>query len=197
MDTEIKKLQKQLQKNSDKKTKDWFNNYLKGAVEYRGIKTPKVTKLLSSWVSDYDLLSLSLKEQLNICDKLMNEPFAEDKFAGIIFIQKYLLKSTEPDKIIKFLDKCFQNGYLYDWSTTDWCCVRVIDPLIVANGMKIAKDISLWRESENIWQRRASIVSLRGVSKDQSYHSLIKKIISILVKEDERFIQTGIGWTLA
>lgn len=36
----------QLEQNSNLKTKQWFDNYLKGAIEYRGVKTPQVIKLV-------------------------------------------------------------------------------------------------------------------------------------------------------
>ena len=39
----INRLTNQLEQHSDVKTKQWFDNYLKGAIEYRGLKTPQVT----------------------------------------------------------------------------------------------------------------------------------------------------------
>ena len=193
----IELLMKQLQKNSDIKTKQWFDNYLKGAIEYRGLKTPSVKKIVKNWYLTNNLNNYTSEEQLMLCSDLITSPFAEDKFAGTIYIENFLITKLDY-KIL--LDKCnllFQAGYLFDWSTTDWFSTRVLSKIIIKNGIKAADIIANWRESANFWQRRASIVSFRQASKYQDYHALIETIIDTLVTEDERFIQTGIGWVLA
>ena len=183
--------------NSDIKTKQWFDNYLKGAIEYRGLKTPKVASLVKEWYTQNELKQYNLGDRLELCSDLITSSFAEDKFAGIIYIQKFILAKIDY-KIL--LDQCnlfFEQGYFFDWSTTDWFCTRILDPIIINNDMNAAETIANWRTSENFWQRRASIVSFRHSSLERKYHILIEKIIDRLVREDERFIQTGIGWVLA
>ncbi len=51
----IELLIKQFQELSDPQTKLWFDNYLKGAIEYRGLKTPQVTSLVKQWHSTNQL----------------------------------------------------------------------------------------------------------------------------------------------
>jgi len=187
----------QISQAADEKTKQWFDNYLKGAIEYRGLKTPAVTKLVASWRKEYKLKDYSLEEQLTLCEALIRSRFAEDKFAGIIYIQKYLSSELEWQQLVSFCSGLFEQGYFFDWSTTDWLCVRVLDPAIVKHGLEMGSAIALWRNSQALWQRRASIVSFRHATKDSQYHSLIRQIIKDLVEEDQRFIQTGIGWVLA
>ena len=179
------------------KTKQWFENYLKGAITYRGLKTPAVAKLLKAWRTDHNLDSYSLAEQLALCEALIAHPFAEDKFAGIIYIQKYLAKKLEWQTLVAFVDRLFQADYFFDWSTTDWLCVRVLDPTILKHGLPAAEAIAQYRTSHILWQRRAAIVPFRHASAEKTYHALIRKIIADLVQESERFIQTGVGWVLA
>ena len=186
-----------LQKESDLKTKKWFDNYLKGAIEYRGLKTPKVSQIVKEWHSTNNLSDYAPEEQLKLCTDLIANSFAEDKFAGTIYIQKFLLKKIDYQFLLNECNSLFKNGYFFDWSTTDWFCTRVLDPTIVKHGINSAEMIAKWRFSENFWQRRASIVSFRHASAYQDYHPLIEEIIDELVKENERFIQTGIGWVLA
>ena len=193
----IKLLLERLHEESDLKTKQWFDNYLKGAIEYRGLKTPKVTSLVKEWHNTNNLNDYVPEEQLKLCADLIANSFAEDKFAGTIYIQKFLLKHIDYQVLLNECDSLFKKGYFFDWSTTDWFCTRVLDPTIIKHGIKSAEMIAKWRFSENFWQRRASIVSFRHASAYQDYHPLIEAIIDDLVKEDERFIQTGIGWVLA
>ena len=182
---------------ADKQTRNWFNNYLQGAICYRGVKTPVVTKVVQEWYISQDIAALSWEDQLHLCCELIRGTYAEDKFCGTICIQRYLLKKIVPSDLLSACEQLFIEGHFHDWSTTDWFAVRVLDPLIVTHGMAVAKRIADWRNSHNLWQRRASLVSFRRPSHDPLYHSLIKTQISCLVKETERFIQTGIGWLLA
>ena len=193
----INDLIEQIEQHSDEKTKQWFNNYLKGAIAYRGAKTPVVTKLVKEWRDRHTLTNYSLETQLLLCTQLIASPLAEDKFAGTIYIQKNLLSKLDYTSLLSACNALFQQGYFFDWSTTDWFCTRVLDPLIIKHGLAAANIIAATRFSDNLWQRRASIVSFRHASKDSQYHPLIEKIIADLLPSEERFIQTGIGWVLA
>lgn len=190
-------LTNQLSQVADLKTKKWFDNYLKGAIEYRGVKTPAVTKLVFSWRREQNLDEYSLEEQLALCESLIQSRFAEDKFSGTIYLQKYLCTELTWPRLVSFCSTLFEQGHFFDWSTTDWFCVRVLDPAILRHGLPAADAIANWRKAKNLWQRRASIVSFRHAAKDSQYHSLIRQVIKVLVLEDQRFIQTGIGWVLA
>ncbi|MEL6556212.1 MAG: DNA alkylation repair protein [Cyanobacteria bacterium J06621_11] len=190
------------EQHSDPKTKAWFDNYLKGAIAYRGLKTPQVTKLVKAWYAQHSLACYSQQAQLSLCADLMagtsdEDVFAEDKFAGTLYLQAFLLSKLDYSSLLKACDSWFQRGYFFDWSTTDWFCTRILDPTILNHGLGAAKVIARFRSSGNLWQRRASIVSFRRASRDPQYHPLIKQTIADLLPSDERFIQTGIGWLLA
>lgn len=187
----------QLEENADSKTKQWFDNYLKGAIAYRGLKTPQVIKLVKAWHKQNALDRYDAKTQLLLCRRLISGSFAEDKFAGTIYLQTFLLNQLKYKTLLEECDFLFQQGYFFDWSTTDWFCTRVLDPTIIKHGLAAANIVAAFRQSDNLWQRRASMVSFRHASGDRTYHLLIKTIIADLLPANERFIQTGIGWVLA
>ena len=166
-------------------------------IQYRGLKTPQVTRLVKDWYRSNNLKTYPLEEQLSLCNDLIASSYAEDKFAGTIYLQQFLLSKLEWQTLLANCDMLFQAGYFYDWSTTDWFCMRVLAPTIKRHGWSTAQVIATWRQAENLWQRRASIVSFRSVCTDRTYHALIKEIIDDLIKEQQRFIQTGIGWVMA
>lgn len=186
-----------LEQHSNPQTKQWFDNYLKGAIAYRGLKTPQVTQLVKQWRTRHDLARYSLSAQLAICTALIACDLAEDKFAGTIYLQKYLLPQLDYRVLLPECSLMFERGYFFDWSTTDWFCTRILDPTIIKHGLDAAKAIADYRHAENLWQRRAAIVSFRHATSNPQYHPLITEIIADLVIESERFIQTGIGWVLA
>ena len=187
----------QIERHSDPQTKQWFDNYLKGAIAYRGLKTPQVKKLVKAWHQQHQLNRYSLSEQLSLCTDLIAGEFAEEKFAGTLYLQTFLLSKLDYSVLLETCDRLFQNEYFFDWSTTDWFCTRILDPTILKHGLPAANTIANFRKSENLWQRRAAIVSFRHPSKDREYHPLIEQIVADLLPSEERFIQTGVGWVLA
>lgn len=193
----ISDLQRRLDDAADMQTKQWFENYLKHAIRYRGIKTPKVARIVAEWRKLHGLQQLSEEEGLDLAVSLIRQEHAEDKFAGTLYIQKYLQKRVEADSLLTRVEDLFSCGAFFDWSTTDWFCVRVLGPAIVRHGQEAAERIAGWCGETNLWNRRASIVPFRAVVRDEAYHHLIKSTIAVLVKEQERFIQTGIGWVIS
>ena len=193
----IKKLQTKLDEVSDEKTRKWFENYLKNVISCRGVKTPTVAKIVSQWRVDEAIDKLPLKKQMEIACNLIREKKAEDKLAGIIYIQKYLSGRVETDTLLQNFNGLYNQGAFCNWSTTDWFCIRVLDPLIIKSEDSVAQEIGSWYRSGDLWQRRSSIVSFRGSAKENKHLAIIKRNVASLVKEDERFIQTAIGWLIS
>lgn len=194
---QIKKLQSSLQNESNPATKIWFENYLKGTIQYRGLKTPQILKIINSWRKREGIDKLSSSCQLQIAGLLIQQTYAEDKFAGTLMIQKFLLAEIELDILIEEFEKLFTEGHFYDWSTTDWFCIRVLAGLINIHNRKAITAITKWYKAKDLWQRRASMVPLRTCTTRKEYIPVIERQIKRLVKQEERFIQTAIGWVIA
>ncbi|MDE0473611.1 MAG: DNA alkylation repair protein [Gammaproteobacteria bacterium] len=193
----IADLQGRLDAVADPATKTWFENYLKHAIRYRGVKTPVVTRIVAEWRGEHGLERLPDDDQLALARSLIEERLAEDKFAGILYMQRYLVRRLQPDRFLAVAEGLFAEGAFFDWSTSDWFSVRVLGPLLRRGRTGTAERIAGWRTAENLWQRRAAIVPFRAVARDESYHPLIETTVAALVRERERFIQTGIGWVVS
>lgn len=190
-------LQRRLEAIADPTTKEWFENYLKHAISYRGVKSPAVAEQVTEWRDAHQLKALPDEEQLALAASLIRRHHAEDKFAGTLYIQKYLLRTCEPSAILAMAEDLFAADAVFDWSTSDWFSMRVLAPLIKLHGADAAERIAGWHTAVNLWQRRPSIVPFRSVVKLPDYHPLIESNVAALVSEPERFIQTGIGWVVS
>lgn len=156
-----------------------------------------VARIVAEWRGQRGLDRLSDEEQLGLARSLIEGDLAEDKFAGILYMQKHLARRLEPDRLLEVAEELFAAGAFFDWSTSDWFSVRVLGPLIRRGGHATAERIAGWRTADDLWQRRAAIVPFRAVLRDEAYHPLIESTIAELAGEDERFIQTGIGWVVS
>ena len=61
-----KKLKSQLAKLANKKTKLWWENYIKNNTKFRGVGIPKIREELKEWYKQEQIDKLSLNEQLDL-----------------------------------------------------------------------------------------------------------------------------------
>lgn len=192
-----------LEAKADTKTAEWFTNYLKGEIQYRGLKTGMLKAILTDLFNKTGLNKLEEAEQLSHIQYWLSKPMAEDKLTAILWLQvivnsklKRGSKSSDLSNLISLLESAFENGYIHDWSTNDWLCVRVLE-LIPERAPTYVPRIESWIESESVWQRRSAILSFKKSSKQGKYHPNIEQLIAKALPSEERFVQTGIGWVLA
>ena len=191
----IPSLQQLLQAAAKPDTKAWFERYLRYAITYRGVKTPQVKRLVAEWYRQSGVDQLPVPDQLALAAELIRQPMAEDKLAGTILVQQYLLRQLDASDILALSEDLFDAKAFYDWSTTDWYCMRVLKPIVTQEGA--AERIARWKTSPDRWQRRSAIVPFRAVVRDPAYDPLVAGVIKTLVTDEERFVQTGIGWVIA
>ena len=183
---------------SDPKVKNWWENYVKNSAPFRGVKMSVIRKYLHKWHKENIEDVLDLEQQLDLSLELIRKKYAEDKLAGTLFIQEILIPKEfiQPKRDIKRLAGLFSEGHIYDWNICDWFCMKVLGELIERNGKEWAKLISKWSSAENLWQARASVVAFIRVSENSDYYNMIERSCSNLIKREERFSKTAVGWIL-
>jgi 3-methyladenine DNA glycosylase AlkD len=177
--------------------KEWFEAYLKHVIMYRGVKTPKVIEVVKIWRKKERIDELSLLDQLEMAAYLIKETYAEDKFSGIYYMEKYLVGKVDFNLFVTYIENLFDVGAFNNWSTTDWLNARVLSPLIDQHGVEAIRYFSAWVTKGSIWQRRSSILCLRACVKRPKFLANIVRVVKQLSRDNERFIQTGIGWVIS
>ena len=161
-------LQARLEEKADPKTKAWWERYLKNVIEFRGVKMADIRSAVHTWIGTEginDAFSDTEQKELAFC--LLREAYAEDKLAGILYLQEVLLPANAIDWRLDLprFARLFHDGYIFDWNTCDWFCVKVLGPLAERYGERCARAIAEWRIAENLWQRRASGVAFVNLAK--------------------------------
>ncbi|MEK6869461.1 MAG: DNA alkylation repair protein, partial [Nanoarchaeota archaeon] len=137
-----------------------------------------------------------LNGQLDLAISFFAEKYAEDKLVGILFLQNYLYNKFDWKLLVTKFEKLFKENYIYDWNICDWFCVRILGPMIKENGMPCAEAVSKWNNAKNAWQARCSVVAFANLTKEKKFASLLLESSSVLIKRDERFAKTSVGWIL-
>ncbi len=204
LDALIARLQLRLNARATAATREWWTKYLRGAAFFRGVKMGDVRAAVHSWFEEEQLGKLlSVERQKDLALTLLEEDHAEDKLAGVLFLQEILLPEGALDwrSDLPRFARLFDEGYIRDWSICDWFCVKVLGPLVEQQGEPCARAISEWRGTQSVWQRRASVVAFANLARkgDQNFAGFTQMMLndcSRLLGSQERFAQTGVGWVL-
>jgi len=192
----VRRLQDALDRSSSAATRMWWERYLKGAIGFRGVGIPKIRAVLVDWRSNSGVGSWPLADQFALALRLFEEPMAEDKLAGILFLQEYLNDGLPWRESLGQFGSLFERGRIADWNTCDWFCVRVLGPMIAAHGGACARALSSWSRSPELWKARASVVGFVPVIAEPAHHPLVLRSSAVLIRREERFAKTAVGWIL-
>jgi 3-methyladenine DNA glycosylase AlkD len=204
LDALIARLQLRLNARATAATREWWTKYLRGAASFRGVKMGDIRAAVHTWFEEEQLGKLlSVEQQKDLALTLLEEDHAEDKLAGVLFLQEILLPEGALDwrSDLPRFARLFDEGYIRDWSICDWFCVKVLGPLVEQQGEPCARAISEWRGAQSVWQRRASVVAFANLARkgDQTFAGFTEMMLndcSRLLGSQERFAQTGVGWVL-
>ncbi len=169
---------------------------MKGVIPFRGVGIPTNRKLLATWRAENGIDRWPVERQLEVALAFLGEPIAEDKLAGILYLQDYLDGELSWEVLVAEYEGIYANELIFDWNVCDWFCVRVLGPMVKSNGVKCAEAIASWREAEYLWQARSSVVPFVTVASESEYYSLIRKACVVLISREERFSKTAVGWVL-
>lgn len=169
---------------------------MRGAIPFRGVGIPAIREALAGWRSTYGIDEYPLEEQLELALALFEESVAEDKLAGILFLQEYLYDKFPWEMALQSYAELFQRGLIFDWNTCDWFCVRVLGPTIALHGEGPARALASWASASDLWQARAGVVAFVKVAEQAAYYPLVSEAMVILIQRPERFAKTAVGWLL-
>lgn len=180
----------------DASKKAWWESYLKDVIEFHGVPMAAVRSIVRRRISDE---SMDRSDRFDTAYSLLQRPIADEKLAGILILAE--LVDPPISKELDRIGRLFDDGHIWDWNTCDWLCIKVLGPAVRHGGVVALHELVAWHSSGSLWRRRASIVGLvplaaKGDAEFEGLTSLVLDTSAALARDDERFIQTGIGWTL-
>lgn len=171
---------------------------MKGKERFIGVQSPRVVTIVKKVIAPYRADQLT-----GIWERLIESPYFEEKFAGIVIYQvKFLPLSAATWRTdLQTIASLVNRNRVVWWASCDGISGRILGRLIAKHGQKVARQIAGWRRAKNPWLKRMSIVSFVGHARkgDQSFEGAQRLILSTaseVIKSDHRFHQTGVGWVL-
>ena len=173
----------------------WLENYVKHGIKSRGVGIPKIREVVKDVAHHYLLNERAMDQQTLLLGALMEEDFAEDKLAAIIFMQLYW-KEVDTGVKLKVVSRWFDAGLIYDWNVCDWLCVRILTPLVAEDPDACIKQFTEWNNDHNVWKARASLVPFAQSKTITAHLPTISQFSKVLIRREERFSKTAVGWVM-
>lgn len=180
------------QSNSEKAK--WLENYVKHGVKSKGVGIPQIRLIVIDAEKYFEITTKPIAEQIVILNNLMEKEYTEYKIAAIIYIQLFLKDYYL--EILKSISQWFDNECISDWNVCDWLCVRILSPMIDSIPDFIIPELEQWNTNKNLWKARASLVPFSQSKNISTHWNHINKFSDTLIKRDERFCKTAVGWVL-
>jgi len=149
------------------------------------ILNDKVTLILRDPGVDMDLI-------LKTSNYLIKSGKYEETFFAILLLNAFSDEFT-PD-LLNQISYWFQIGII-NWAHCDVLCRDILSPLLVNNIIDIL-DLEKWKTGENKFQRRAVPVSMIPLLKKTDNFAPLFSFIELLMLDQEREVQQGLGWFL-
>ncbi len=138
-------------------------------------------------------LGLPLDDRLHLARRLYRSGLSEEVAFGQTLLE-ISLKDIGPDQF-RFLDEVA--GSLNSWSSTDWFCIRIMQPLLMAYRQATLELLCAWNRSGSLWKRRASVVAFtRRIGRSGDFAEEALKLCETLVWDREDMVRKGVGWAL-
>lgn len=175
---------------------DWWNNYLKGTIPFIGAGIPEIRKILLDRNLTEGLDQLPMNKQVSMVNRLIKGRFAEEKLAAILYVQLFWLGKQKHTFLLNLISDWFNERYIFDWNTTDWLSVKVLGPMIDSEDPQIIWTLKRWNRDPYLWKARASLVPFTLSADIQSHQREVGRFCDILIRREERFAKTAVGWVL-
>ena len=192
----IRKHQLALESVASEKTRLWWEKYMRNVITFRGVGIPKNRELLAKWRIDNKIDGWPPEEQLELALAFLAEPVAEDKLAGILYLQNFLHDKLPWELMLEKYQAIYADELIFDWNICDWFCIRVLGATIKNNGKDCAQAVSSWKDAEYLWQARSSVVPFVNLASETQYYPYVREACTVLIHRDERFSKTAVGWVL-
>ncbi len=173
----------------------WLENYVKHEIKSKGAGIPEIRSIIKDVNDDYNLTKKEIPEQIELLNDLMSQECTEDKLAAILYLQLFW-KCKNERQTINLISEWFDKGFIKDWNVCDWLCVRILTPLLDNWTNQMLTELKKWNNNDNLWKARASLVPFAQCKTIAQHKDIVKEFSSELIKREERFCKTSVGWVL-
>ena len=177
------------EQNANPETAAPMKKYMRNQFEFLGIKTPQRRELVKTFIAEQSLPPMDNLGE--IIRQLWELPEREYQYTAIGLLDRYQKKLT-PDHVPLLEHLIVTKSW---WDTVDGLAGNQVGRLFMSYPKIRDEHIGRWRNSDNFWLRRTTILFQLGY-KANTDNALLFDLIRENLDSSEFFIQKAIGWAL-
>jgi 3-methyladenine DNA glycosylase AlkD len=162
---------------------------MKSDLRFYGVTAPQLRATCAAFCKETPLDAHSLR---TIVDALFATDWFDLRSMGIALLERKhsLLAARDAPWLI---DLVRASGC---WAHVDYLATKVVDPLVVANPVLLART-RVWARDRDFWVRRTALLAqLAPLRRGGGDFALFAEIAAPMLDEKEFFIRKAIGWVL-
>jgi len=161
-------------------------------ISLYGLKTPEVTRIERELYASVRK-SWRFAEALAFCDLLMRDRHLESKAVGLSLLERYHRRFEED--LLGTAHGWLEDGLCDNWAVTDDLATGVLWRLL-ERFENLAGEFEKWRQSRNLWVRRAGVVVFVKCAGKGRHLDRIYRIVTALLPDSHDLIHKACGWLL-
>jgi 3-methyladenine DNA glycosylase AlkD len=166
--------------------------YMKSAMPYHGVPSPTLKAVARALFADVPLPSVDLWRR-HVLELWRGASFREERYAALILAADRRARSFQTPELLPLHEELVVTGAWWDY--VDEVASHLIGPILLAHPAEMAPAMRSWSQSEDLWKRRASIISQLRF-KSQTDLELLYDCIGPSIGSREFFLRKAIGWAL-
>lgn len=182
-------------KSSKSKILHWDTQFPESSKYKRiGLRVPETRQFLKEFLSLSEIdLEMSQTKKNKLWNHLWKNSYYYEVMSSAIYSFQYRQLSETEFKMIAGWTK-----RITCWEHSDDLS-KIYAQCLEENRQLVLPYLKRWNKSKNSWERRQSVVSLLEYSSKRTKTLSFKELVSFispLLKDEEYYVQKGIGWTL-
>jgi 3-methyladenine DNA glycosylase AlkD len=161
-------------------------------ISLYGLKTPEVKRIERELFASVRK-SWGFSEALVFCDLLMRDRHLESKSVGLSLLERYHRQFEE--HMLATAHGWLEGGLCDNWAVTDDLSTGVLWRLL-ERFENLSGEFEKWRESDNLWVRRAGVVVFVKCAGKGRHLGRIYRIVTALLPDSHDLIHKACGWLL-
>ena len=161
-------------------------------ISLYGLKSPDVKRIERELYAEVRK-SWTFAEALVFCDLLTHDPHLESKSVGLLLLKRYHRQFEE--ELIGTARGWLESGLCDNWAVTDDLSTGVLWRLL-ERFQNLAGQFEEWRQSPNLWVRRAGVVVFVKCAGKGRHLDRIYRIVTALLPDSHDLIHKACGWLL-
>jgi 3-methyladenine DNA glycosylase AlkD len=166
--------------------------YMKSAMPYHGVPSPTLKVVARALFADLALPSMEVWRR-HVLGLWRGAGFREERYAALMLAGDRRARAFQAPDLLPLYEELIVTGAWWDY--VDEVASDRIGPILLAHPAEMAPAMRSWSQSNDLWKRRASIISQLRF-KGRTDPGLLYDCIGPSIGSREFFLRKAIGWAL-